>query len=264
MSQFRREDRYVVFKRKDFAGNLTPLDENKIYELAEHLPQRRYVVVESDWPEYEMVWKMIEARVTGAEAERVEPVMRVVPTMLGVFPVWFDGDWRKSVYRRGGEYGAGIPLFATPPAAAVSEPTPCTLCNALIVERNATHYDEQNLAAAQVRGKLIAQQLNVPAPAAQGVPAWINVADQMPGPGVTVLFGYRNSYCKWRTLRGHYSPLHTIEANDWDHGMPDETEDGSFEPEGWWEVPVESETQNYVTDEVTHWMSMPESPKETP
>lgn len=89
--------------------------------------------------------------------------------------------------------------------------------------------------------------------------AWTPVSEQSPGPGVTVLFGYRNSYGKWRTLRGHYSPLHTVDASAWEDGS-DDTEDGSFEPEGWWEEPVESETLNFVSDEVTHWMPLPAPP----
>lgn len=62
-----RENRYVVIKLKD-------LDKLKqttnircelfaLEELTSMLPERSYVVVESDWPEYEKVWKMIEDRV---------------------------------------------------------------------------------------------------------------------------------------------------------------------------------------------------------
>jgi hypothetical protein len=177
-------------------------------------------------------------------------------------------------------YSGLPPPKAEPPEVRAAEPvtkihidhslTDSEYILALIDE---TFSDVPQIKQHHVRMRGIAERLahtptapSVPAPAAQsgsgsGVPAWINVADQMPGPGVTVLFGYRNGYGKWRTLRGHYSPLHTIEANDWDYGTPDETENGSFEPEGWWEVPVESETQNYVTDEVTHWMPLPAAPQ---
>ena len=98
------------------------------------------------------------------------------------------------------------------------------------------------------------------APAAQPAEArWISVGERMPGPGVNVLFGYRNSLGKWRTVRGHHSPLHTVDAAMWEDGS-DDTEDGSFEPEGWWEEPVESETLNFVSDDVTHWMPLPAAP----
>lgn len=59
-SNFAREQRYIVVKRK----HLSVADENEIFDL---LAQRSIattesVVVESKWPEYEAVWKMIEKR----------------------------------------------------------------------------------------------------------------------------------------------------------------------------------------------------------
>lgn len=62
MTDFQRENRYVVIKPK------TDVDRELIaYALVEYnLTQltRDCVIVESDWPEYELVWQMIEARVT--------------------------------------------------------------------------------------------------------------------------------------------------------------------------------------------------------
>lgn len=88
---------------------------------------------------------------------------------------------------------------------------------------------------------------------------WVSVEKELPGPGVKVIFGYRNQYHRWRTLLGHYAPLHTLEASHWEYGA-DDTEDGSFEPEGWWEEPVESEMLNFVGDTVSHWMPLPPPP----
>lgn len=71
-TEFKRENRYIVIKRSDL---------DKLYKdptkyattfghalalIAPHLPKRQFLVIESDWPEYEPVWKMIEARMTGA------------------------------------------------------------------------------------------------------------------------------------------------------------------------------------------------------
>lgn len=61
--EFQREERYIVVKRKQ-------LDEETEAELRRFLqiqsiPTVECVIVESDWPEYETVWKMIEDRVTG-------------------------------------------------------------------------------------------------------------------------------------------------------------------------------------------------------
>ena len=75
--QFKREPRYVVFKIKDILAYLGP----EQIEMVEHLgkliahgragdgkEQFNAVVVEQDWPEFEMVWDAIEARMT-ANAE---------------------------------------------------------------------------------------------------------------------------------------------------------------------------------------------------
>lgn len=77
MSDFNREDRYIVIKRKDL--NVVPFAALQSFlehlgALASFLPQREFVVVESDWPECEQVWRMIEARVTGQPSnfERLE------------------------------------------------------------------------------------------------------------------------------------------------------------------------------------------------
>ena len=65
--QFKREERYIVIKRK----NLTEKEEFAIRALLEGLDVGTVecVVVESDWPENEIVWKMIEARVTDQPVE---------------------------------------------------------------------------------------------------------------------------------------------------------------------------------------------------
>ena len=68
MGEFKREERFIVIKRKDL--NAVPFA--ALQSFLEHLqaldvllPRREYVVVESDWPEYEAVWSMIAARVEG-------------------------------------------------------------------------------------------------------------------------------------------------------------------------------------------------------
>lgn len=67
---FIREERYIVVKLKDLHcadANVSAMHEKALRDfLAENdIPTRECVVVESDWPEYETVWQMIEARVTG-------------------------------------------------------------------------------------------------------------------------------------------------------------------------------------------------------
>lgn len=74
LDEFKREDRYIVIKRSDFekAGSQElSAFHNANHNLRKSLMgngaiDRSYLVIESDWPEYEPVWAMIEARMTAA------------------------------------------------------------------------------------------------------------------------------------------------------------------------------------------------------
>ena len=68
MSEFKREDRYIIIKRSDLkkvpvAYRSALVD--PMLSLLSHLPLRECVVVEHDWPEYHLVWAMIEHRMAG-------------------------------------------------------------------------------------------------------------------------------------------------------------------------------------------------------
>ena len=80
--QFKREQRYFVVKVKDAKEYLDAHQLEKLAEIADTISEGREkdgipavdcVVVESDWPEYELTWKAIEARVTG-----VQPAQKAV------------------------------------------------------------------------------------------------------------------------------------------------------------------------------------------
>ncbi|WP_264313135.1 hypothetical protein [Pseudomonas putida] len=84
VSVLQREDRYIVIKRSDL-GKLTYTEQRvfsaqcrKLHErmFAAGAPARQFLVIESDWPEYEPAWAAIESRVTGkpAEQRQGEPV----------------------------------------------------------------------------------------------------------------------------------------------------------------------------------------------
>jgi hypothetical protein len=97
---------------------------------------------------------------------------------------------------------------------------------------------------------------------------WISVDERLPGPGVIVLAFFRNSYGKGRVVRAHHAPKHTIEAGHWDEDAEtDNTDDGSFEPEGWYEDPAVGETLSFISPEsdgaVSHWRPMPAAPQES-
>ncbi len=71
-----REDRYLVIKFKDAIEALTVEQREELICISLAVTAHRLdngkqpldaVVVESDWPEYEQVWGMIEARVEGDE-----------------------------------------------------------------------------------------------------------------------------------------------------------------------------------------------------
>ena len=75
-NEFKREERYIVFKVSDVEEHFTPGEKQQLARLVEvqrvgreetGKPLLRCVVVESDWPEYEPTWQAIEARVTGAQ-----------------------------------------------------------------------------------------------------------------------------------------------------------------------------------------------------
>ena len=79
---FEREPRYLVIKVNDALANLSSSEIYALSEMGEKITKGRSsagklplvaVVVEQDWPEFELVWEMIKARITGKgnDARRV-------------------------------------------------------------------------------------------------------------------------------------------------------------------------------------------------
>ena len=70
---FQREDRYIVIKRSDMDKAPAELRRSfstqcrKLHDgMFKHgAPARQFVVVESGWPEYHLVWAMLEHRMAG-------------------------------------------------------------------------------------------------------------------------------------------------------------------------------------------------------
>ena len=63
---FIRESRYLILKYKDI-DKLETWQQNDLFYIVEIISNLRTkpleaVVIEDDWPEYEVVWKMIEER----------------------------------------------------------------------------------------------------------------------------------------------------------------------------------------------------------
>ena len=76
-----------------------------------------------------------------------------------------------------------------------------------------------------------------------------------PKTGRTILLGKFNSHRKWRTMRGQWMSADEI-AETW--------EDPEFATEGWYETVVESDDlpNCWFIDEPSHWMPLPQPPKE--
>ena len=75
-NEFKREERYIVFKMSDMVEHFTTteaLQLARLYEIQRvgrkeaGKSELECVVVEKGWPEYEPTWRAIEARVTGAQ-----------------------------------------------------------------------------------------------------------------------------------------------------------------------------------------------------
>ena len=75
MSEFHREDRYIVIKRSDMEKS--PLHIRRAFSfacrelhdsmLSNGAKARQYLVIESDWPEYDSTCQAIESRFRSAE-----------------------------------------------------------------------------------------------------------------------------------------------------------------------------------------------------
>jgi uncharacterized coiled-coil protein SlyX len=79
---FKREERFIVIKRKHMNAG----QESAVRSLLERIDVKTVecVVVESDWPEYETVWCMVEYRVTGATPEPAGELVERVARALCV------------------------------------------------------------------------------------------------------------------------------------------------------------------------------------
>jgi hypothetical protein len=91
MSQFKRENRYIVIKRMD-VERVPPVLARELWltlnSLYSHITQRQYLVIESDWPEYEPAWQMIQNRMEGnapqtqSEIERLKNELKIAEELL--------------------------------------------------------------------------------------------------------------------------------------------------------------------------------------
>ena len=92
---------------------------------------------------------------------------------------------------------------------------------------------------------------------------WIKCTDRMPEASVSVM-AFVPSFCgggKSRRIRAQYAPPKTLEQNYYaEGGEYDEATDTYYCKEGWYETNEYEDIHWGVTDEVTHWMPLPNPP----
>lgn len=101
-TEFKRKERYIVFKLSDVERYLTDADKSYLEMMKNEIdagrdcankPPFKGLIVESDWPEYEPTWRAIEARVTGAQAQPAPSMPEVTDAMAIAFhPALTDGS----------------------------------------------------------------------------------------------------------------------------------------------------------------------------
>lgn len=93
---------------------------------------------------------------------------------------------------------------------------------------------------------------------------WISVKERLPEAGVPVIaFVAPNEYGKTRTIRAQHAPPLTLEqADECEGGVYDEATDTYYCDEGWYETNEYEEVHWNVGGVVTHWMPLPDPPKE--
>ncbi len=101
-AEFKREERFIVVKRKHLKAG----DEDALRKLLEvrNIATVECVVVESDWPEYETVWAMIEARCTGnirAPDAKAETVAEIVADVADLFEALYNKPAAKIIREAG-------------------------------------------------------------------------------------------------------------------------------------------------------------------
>lgn len=105
MSEFKREDRYLVIKRSDLNQALKSypsanakeglrliLQSIDVVRTKRNKQPLKCVVVESDWPEYEPVWGMIESRVNKNDKLKPRRICWVCDKQITIHHKWHFTD----------------------------------------------------------------------------------------------------------------------------------------------------------------------------
>lgn len=93
---------------------------------------------------------------------------------------------------------------------------------------------------------------------------WIKASDRMPETGKKVFAFYLNEIGKPRKIMAFYTPRFTMEQDEDPNEATEycEDKDAYYLKEGWYEDNEFDECHWKVDGKITHWMPLPESPKE--
>ena len=144
-AEFKREDRYIVFKLSDVERYLTAADRTYLEMMKNEIdagrdcantPPFKGLIVESDWPEYEPTWRAVEARVTGAQpapsfADAYQGAMEDVA-------IWKKRALEAEDLNRKFVAEINGPAYMGEPA----QPAPSALAEAIIADMQAQHDSE--------------------------------------------------------------------------------------------------------------------------
>ena len=88
-----KEDRYIVIKRKFLEKHQEGMIRRLVRETSdgEKAMPKECVVIEHDWPEYELVWKLLENRIdnlTGISPAPIDNALHELIRSCSIFPEW--------------------------------------------------------------------------------------------------------------------------------------------------------------------------------
>ena len=116
-TEFKREERYLVFKLSDVEEHFTSGERQQLARLAEvqrvgrsesGKPLLECVVVEADWPEYGPTWKAIETRVTGARSVPEESAIQAAARVMNIELIRERDALRAKVAEMGQQEPVGV------------------------------------------------------------------------------------------------------------------------------------------------------------
>ena len=151
------EERYTVIKHKDLTDDdRAELDQ---YIQARHIPTRKCLVIEADWPEYDPAWRMIEARMLASAPAPVPNSRELIVSKLQTECSAVVDDTNHLVAKLSAKYPPAVNLTmhdilraleAVPGAPMMTS----NMCHAIAQQLNAAQPTDAQRAIAELQAKL--------------------------------------------------------------------------------------------------------------